>query len=99
MTTWVIVCVAPRSTSSHCGSLKALDHRVCRFPSTAFDGGYPGLSSDDAVAGWPWDSRVPVPPAAGAACTSLAGADVPAPVAARVVEKYVAGCGGGVGVG
>src|SRR5260221_419985 len=42
----------PRSTSSHCGSENALDHRVLRFPSTAFEGGYEALCSEDAVAGW-----------------------------------------------
>ncbi len=57
-TTWVIEAVAPRSTCSHCGSLNALDQRVFRLPSTAFDAGYVALSTDDAVAGWPCDSKV-----------------------------------------
>ena len=34
-TTWLMVAVAPRSTWSHCGSLKALDQRVPVLPSTA----------------------------------------------------------------
>ena len=34
-TTWSIVAFAPRSTWSHCGSLKALDQRVPVSPSTA----------------------------------------------------------------
>ena len=38
-TTLLIVWVAPRSTCSHCGSLKALDQRVVRLPSTALDAG------------------------------------------------------------
>jgi hypothetical protein len=41
----------PRSTSSHCGSLNALDHLVPRFPSTAADAGVPPFSAEDAVAG------------------------------------------------
>src|SRR5487761_501607 len=40
----------PRSTSSHCGSENALDQRVARLPSTAFDAGKVAFSSDDAVA-------------------------------------------------
>src|SRR5579859_5891240 len=76
-TTCVNVCVAPRSTSSHCGSLNALDHRVDRLPSTAFEAGYPAACSDDAMAGWPWDSRVPAVPL-GAACTSAECPEVPA---------------------
>src|SRR5262249_27939674 len=50
-TTWQIDWTDPRSTSSHCGSENALDHRVPRFPSVAFDAGYDALSSDDAVVG------------------------------------------------
>ena len=46
-----MVCVAPRSTCSHCGSLNALDQRVVMFPSTAFEAGYPAACTDDAVAG------------------------------------------------
>src|SRR6478736_875840 len=44
----------PRSTSSHCGSEKALDHRVPVFPSTAFEAGKLALSVEDAVAVLPW---------------------------------------------
>src|SRR5580693_7545661 len=44
--------VEPRSTSSHCGSENALDHRVDRFPSVAFDAGQDGPCIDDAVVGW-----------------------------------------------
>src|SRR3954462_15027742 len=53
-----MVSVAPRSTCSHCGSLKALDHRVPVLPSTAADAGKAELSVDDAVAVLPCDSRV-----------------------------------------
>src|SRR5260221_13416443 len=84
-TTLLMVCVAPRSTSSHCGSLNALDQRVLRLPSTAFDAGYPAPSSDDAVAGWPWDSSVP-DPAVGVAWASFALADVPAELLAVSLE-------------
>src|SRR5579859_5246909 len=83
-TTWVIVWVAPRSTSSHCGSLNALDQRVVVLPSTAFEAGYPEACSDDAVAGWPCDSRVAAVPL-GAACTSDECADVPALLLAVIV--------------
>src|SRR5260221_383025 len=49
--TWQIVWTEPRSTSSHCGSENALDQRVDRLPSVAFDAGYEALCSDDAVVG------------------------------------------------
>ena len=39
ITIWLIVAVWPRSTCSHCGSLKALDQRVLRLPSTALVAG------------------------------------------------------------
>jgi|SRR6185437_761494 hypothetical protein len=52
-TTWQTVCAEPRSTCSHCGSLKALDHRVPVLPSKAAPAGVPAFSVDDAVAGWP----------------------------------------------
>jgi heme exporter protein A len=41
----------PRSTWSHWGSLKALDHRVPRLPSTASAAGVPLFSVEEAVAG------------------------------------------------
>ena len=47
-------CVEPRSTSSHCGSENALDHRVPVFPSTAFEAGKLAFSVEDAVAVLPW---------------------------------------------
>src|SRR5579859_3935742 len=50
--TWQIDWTEPRSTSSHCGSENALDHRVPAFPSVAFDAGNVAFSSDDAVVGW-----------------------------------------------
>src|ERR1017187_6042564 len=49
--TWQIDWVEPRSTCSHCGSLKALDQRVPRLPSTAAEAGGPAFSVEDAVAG------------------------------------------------
>src|SRR5918992_239945 len=57
-TIWLMVAVAPRSTWSHCGSLKALDQRVAVLPSTAADAGVPAFSVDDAVAGRPCESSV-----------------------------------------
>src|SRR5437879_5090963 len=56
-TTWQTVAVPPRSTCSHCGSLKALDQRVPVSPSTAAEAGVPAFSTDEAVAGFPCDSR------------------------------------------
>src|SRR5271170_7843049 len=52
-----MACVAPRSTSSHWGSLKALDQRVRRFPSTALAATHGSCCTDDAVTERPWDSR------------------------------------------
>jgi hypothetical protein len=49
--TWQIDETDPRSTSSHCGSENALDHRVLVLPSVAFDAGNDEFSSDDAVVG------------------------------------------------
>src|SRR6266700_2469363 len=57
-TTWQICCELPRSTWSHCGSLKADDHRVPVFPSTALEAGREEFSSDEAVAGLPWATSV-----------------------------------------
>jgi hypothetical protein len=37
LTTWT----EPRSTRSHCGSVRALDHAVVIEPSTAFDASRP----------------------------------------------------------
>src|SRR5260221_364255 len=56
--TWQIVWLDPRSTCSHCGSLKALDQRVPGLPSTAFAAGNVAFSVDDALAGLPCDNRV-----------------------------------------
>ena len=56
--TAVRVCVAPRSTWSHCGSLGALDQRVVGSPSVAAAAGYIVLWMDEAVVGRPWESRV-----------------------------------------
>src|SRR5260370_37448861 len=64
-TTWLIDAVPPRSTCSHCGSLNALDQRVPGLPSTASDAGNDAFSTDDAVAGWPCDSRAAAPAARG----------------------------------
>ena len=44
--TRVIVCVEPRSTWIHCGSLKALDQRVPVLPSVAPLAGVPAFSVD-----------------------------------------------------
>jgi len=39
----------PRSTSSHCGSEKALDQRVPVLPSTALEAGKLAFSVEDAA--------------------------------------------------
>src|SRR5260370_408311 len=49
--TWQIVETEPKSTSSHCGSDHALDQRVDRLPSVAFDAGNEALCTDDAIVG------------------------------------------------
>src|SRR5258708_7240664 len=45
-----MLCVEPRSTCSHCGSLAALDQRVPALPSTARFAVVPPFSMEDAVA-------------------------------------------------
>jgi hypothetical protein len=57
-TTRSMVAVLPRSTRIHCGSLNWLDQRVPGLPSTAAEAGRPACSTDEAVAGRPWESRV-----------------------------------------
>src|ERR1041384_1212801 len=64
-TTWQTVCAEPRSTCTHCGSLKALDQRVPVLPSKAALAGVPAFSVEDAVAGWPWATFVAPQPGAG----------------------------------
>ncbi len=75
----MIDALAPRSTCSHCGSEKALDQRVPVLPSTAFEAGNAAFSSDDAVAGFPWDSSV------DAAAARLAGTATSAKAAMSAV--------------
>src|SRR5580704_15006132 len=60
--------LAPRSTSSHCGSLNALDQRVPVLPSTAAEAGNDAFSTDEAVAVFPCEIRV----AASALCAEPA---------------------------
>src|SRR3954447_2194176 len=57
-TTRLMLCVAPRSTRNHCGSLNALDQRVPVLPSTAALAGKLAFSVLEAVAGRPCESRV-----------------------------------------
>src|ERR1017187_9217782 len=64
--------VEPRSTSSHCGSEKALDQRVPRLPSTAFEAGEPAFSREDAVAVL-FSARLVVPHVAADAAGIAAG--------------------------
>src|SRR6266581_1028212 len=71
-TTELMVAVASRSTCSHCGSEKELDQRVCALPSTAPGADKSGASQEEAIAGWPWDSRV-MPSTVGAADGDWAG--------------------------
>src|SRR6185437_7039925 len=44
-----MLCDEPRSTSSHCGSEKALDQRVAVLPSVASAAGVPAFSVEEAV--------------------------------------------------
>src|SRR5690349_11888668 len=57
--------LAPRSTWIHCGSAKALDHRVPGSPSTALRA-LKAPSVLEAVAGFPCESRVSAARAEGA---------------------------------
>src|SRR5882757_6538595 len=59
-----MVCDAPRSTCSHCGSATALDQRVPVLPSTAAEAGKLAFSVEDAVAVLPCAALV-VPHAEG----------------------------------
>src|SRR5579862_7162472 len=70
MTTWQMGWVEPRSTSSHCGSENALDQRVVRLPSVAFDAGQAGPWMEDAVVGW-CNARFVVPQEAAEALPAL----------------------------
>src|ERR1700727_1786971 len=80
-------CAAPRSTSSHWGSLKSLDQRVPVFPSTALAATQvePGCT-DDAVTRCPWDSMTTGSGGTGA----RAAAERPATVALPLVALPVA---------
>ncbi len=74
----MIVCVVPRSTWIHCGSLNALDHRVLVLPSVAFVAGVPAFSVEEAVVGRPWARSVPPPvEAVGVVETSLVSGETP----------------------
>ena len=70
--TWQIDWLLPRSTSSHCGSEKALDHRVPVLPSTAAEAGNEAFSVEDAVAVLPSATFV-VPQLAAAAIDAAPG--------------------------
>ncbi len=59
---------APRSTWIHCGSENALDQRVPVFPSVAFEAGNVAFSTEEAVVGFPCESKVE----ASAAVTAVA---------------------------
>ena len=81
-TTWLRVAVLPRSTSSHWGSEKALDHLVPVLPSTAAEAGKVAFSVEDAVAGCPWESRVaacalPAAPAVNIAARASTASSTP----------------------
>src|SRR5258705_8654535 len=93
MTTWLIAAGAPRSVPIHCGSLNPLDHRVFRLPSNAAFGGVAPLCVEEAVAGWPYDSRM----GAALAVTALAtrypvtiASTAPATARTRVLDRRCA---------
>src|SRR5215813_10544090 len=75
--TWQTAWDEPRSTSSHCGSEKELDHRVPVFPSTAFEAGKLAFSSDEAVAVLPC-ARFAVPQVAACAGPDASAVTSPA---------------------
>src|SRR4051794_9705643 len=62
--TWQMLCVAPRSICSHCGSLYWLAQRVPGSPSTVLEAMSPVFSLDDEVAVLP-SAALTVPQAAG----------------------------------
>src|SRR3569833_4033795 len=66
--TWQTSAVPPRSICSHCGSAKALDHRVDVLPSTAAEAGVGAFSVEEAVA---------LRPCAAFAVTHAAAAEPP----------------------
>src|ERR1700676_2441966 len=75
-TTWQIDWDEPRSTSSHCGSEKALDQRGPRLPSTAAEAGKPAFSSEEAVAVL-FSARLVVPQLAADAVGAVPGSTSP----------------------
>src|ERR1700676_4341396 len=85
-TTWQIDWDEPRSTSSHCGSEKALDQRGPGLPSTAAEAGKPAFSSEDAVAAL-FSAMLVVPqvPPPPAVTVQLNEADPEAPVVSLAV--------------
>src|SRR5689334_14889838 len=84
-----MVWVLPRSTCSHCGSLKALDQRVPVLPSTALPAAVPAFSCDEAVAGRPC-ARFVVPQPPPLDWTVQVNVAVPvAPVVSRAVTVTV----------
>src|SRR5579859_934673 len=87
MVTWQTLCVEPKSTWSHCGSLKALDQRVPVFPSTARFAVVPAFSTEDAVAVL-FKAMFVVPHAC--ACTGkAAGARLIAPSTTRAQSRLL----------
>src|ERR1017187_1782563 len=74
--TWQIDWGEPRSTSSHCGSEKALDQRAARLPSPALEAGKPAFSSEEAVAVL-FSARLVVPQLAAAAGGAVPGSTSP----------------------
>ncbi len=97
--TWQIDWLLPRSTSSHCGSEKALDQRVPVLPSTALEAGKLAFSVEEAVAVLPWAMLVVPQVAADAVGAWASGTSAvrisDAPASARVSRRR----GGARGMG
>src|SRR2546430_6427769 len=91
--TWVMVKVSPRSTRIHCGSTPSLlAQRVVAFPSTALAGPSEDVSTEDAVAGLPWDSRDSVAaPAVRASATVVVAASVAAAARPMILAEIFTG--------
>src|SRR5204863_8735789 len=92
--TWLTLAVVPRSTCNHCGSTPSLlAQRVpVRLPSNAAPAGNDDDSSEEAVAGLPWDSRTGPPPTPVTVRLYAAewAAEAPVPVTVMVNEPVAA---------
>src|SRR3954447_22430125 len=86
--------VAPRSIWIHCGSAKALDHRVPALPSTALAAAVPAFSTEDAVTGLPCEISGPAACAAGTSGVTVAyDRSIATAVSTMMIRRRVSGLG------